>query len=190
MNILAIDEGNQQSGLCVIGENYRPLAFGKFDNEEILAEKGIFEQYVEQYSPEIIIFEEISNYGSMVGTYVFQTCYALGRMYQWFLDHYQTGIYEYDPHTKVSRRRVAYTKDNIQFVKRKQYITDFTGNPKAGDPIIKQYLVDRFAPNEPNYGKGTKKNPGFFYGMSHDSWSAFGIAVWAMDNQLGNIAHL
>lgn len=190
MNILAIDEGNQQSGLCIIGEDYKPLAFGKFDNEDILADRGILAQYVKEYSPEIVVFEEIANYGSAVGTYIFWTCYALGRMYQWLLDHYQGDIMEYDPRAKVSTRRVAYTKDNIQFVKRKQYITDLTGNPKANDSIIKQYLIDRFAPNTPNYGKGTKQNKGFFYGMSKDAWSAYAICVWAMDNYLGNIAHL
>ena len=34
--VLAIDPGNIESGFCVIGEDYRPLYFGKVMNEELL----------------------------------------------------------------------------------------------------------------------------------------------------------
>ena len=48
-----------------------------------------------------------------------------------------------------------------------------------------QALVDRFAPGQPNHGKGTKAEPGFFYGFRADVWQAFALAVYAAD-QLGD----
>lgn len=44
------------------------------------------------------------------------------------------------------------------------------------DGIITQALCDRFAPGARNKGKGTKKEPGFFYGFSADVWQAFAVA--------------
>ena len=52
-----------------------------------------------------------------------------------------------------------------------------SAGPKINDGVIKQALVDRFAYGQPNFGKGTKKNPGFFYGFSKDIWQAFALAV-------------
>ena len=43
---------------------------------------------------------------------------------------------------------------------------DLCGSLSAKDANIRQALVDRYAPGQPNFGKGTKKDPGFFYGFS------------------------
>jgi len=51
------------------------------------------------------------------------------------------------------------------------------GGPKINDKVIKQALIDRFAYGQKNYGKGTKKAPGFFYGFRADIWQAFALAV-------------
>ena len=54
---------------------------------------------------------------------------------------------------------------------------------KAKDSNIRQALVDRFAPGQPNYGKGTKAQPGWFYGFNADIWQAYALAVYAADTQ-------
>ena len=40
---------------------------------------------------------------------------------------------------------------------------------KAKDSNIRQALIDRFGP------VGTKKNPGWFYGVSKDVWAAIAV---------------
>ena len=45
------------------------------------------------------------------------------------------------------------------------------------DSTVCAYLRDRFAPGVSNNGKGTKKEPGYFYGFKADIWQAFALAV-------------
>jgi hypothetical protein len=59
-----------------------------------------------------------------------------------------------------------------------------SGGPKINDSVITQALVDRFAYGQKNFGKGTKKEPGFFFGFKKDIWQAFAIAVtWHDQNK-------
>jgi hypothetical protein len=52
---------------------------------------------------------------------------------------------------------------------------------KSGDTEVKHALIERFAPKDSNFGKGTKKNKGFFYGFSKDMWSAYAVATTYLD---------
>ena len=47
----------------------------------------------------------------------------------------------------------------------------------ANDTTIRYSLIERFTPNVPNYGKGSKANPGWFYGFRADIWQAYAVAV-------------
>ena len=41
----------------------------------------------------------------------------------------------------------------------------------------------RFAHGQPNHGKGTKAQPGWFYGFHADIWQAYALAVYAADTR-------
>ena len=168
MNILAIDPGTTMSGYCLMNEEYKPIEFGKVENNVLIDE---FLRIHHQYGINMAIIEQLSSYGNAIGDSVLQTALWSGRFQQKMLDVYG--------------RNFA-----VLYVKRKQYVTDLTNNPKAKDSNVTQYLIDRFEPNASNHGKGTKKNPSRFYGMAADAWQATAIAVWSMDNILGNAAHI
>ena len=168
MIILAIDAGTTQSGYALLNDSYIPIEFGKMDNNALIVE---FLRMKHQYGFDLAIFEQLSSYGNIIGDTVLQTAVWTGRLHQKILDDCGNSF-------------------PILYVKRKQYVTDLTTNPKAKDSNVRQYLVDRFEPNASNNGKGTKKNPSRFYGVSADAWTAIAVAVWCMDNILGNKAHV
>lgn len=58
---------------------------------------------------------------------------------------------------------------------RKQVVTNLCNSAKAKDSNVRQALIDRFGP------VGTKKAPGWFYGVSKDVWSAVAVGVTYAD---------
>lgn len=153
--VIAIDPGNIQSGFAILDENYKPLEFGKVENNELL-------QWFEvnrNWMPKEVCIERVSNYGMPSGETIFMTCEWIGRFTQYFDN---IGI-------------------KVKFVKRKEYVTFLCGSSRAKDANVIQYLIDRFAPFTPNRGKGTKKEQGWFYGFKADVWQAYAIGVWALD---------
>jgi hypothetical protein len=108
-----------------------------------------------------VAIEMIGHYGTGMpaGKEVFDTCVWIGR----FMEHL------------LSKGVVS------DLVMRRDVKLHICGTSKAKDSNIRQALVDRFAPGEPNYGKGTKKKPGWFYGFSEDMWQAYALAVAYLD---------
>jgi hypothetical protein len=78
---------------------------------------------------------------------------------------------------------------NSVFIYRKDVKMNLCGQTRAKDSNIIQALVDRFAYNVPNRGKGYKKSPAFFYGFKSDIWQAFAVGVTYLDGveQLTNV---
>ena len=156
--IFAIDPGNTKSGYAVV----------EHDGEKILGvvEKGktenskIFE-LLEKYDESVpVAIEMVASYGMPVGMEVFDTCVWIGRFAQAAKGH------------------------RIELIYRKEEKLCLCGSLKAKDGNITQALVDRFAPGQPNKGKGTKKEPGFFYGFSKDMWAAMAVAVTYFDKYI------
>lgn len=164
--ILAIDPGNMESGYVVVEhdgqEIRRVLEVGKRNNNELLP---MLERKVFGCGCDVAI-EMIAGMGMTVGQEVFDTCVWIGRFWQTVL--WQSG---YGP-TRIYRREEK---------------LDLCGSLSAKDANIRQALCDRYAPGAPNYGKGTKKNPGFFYGFAADMWAAMAVAVTYFDKYIKGV---
>lgn len=158
--ILAIDPGNIESGWCVIdAETREPLRFGKTPNG--LLRTTIIAAGLDIEADHVAI-EMIASYGMAVGKEVFETCVWIGRFAEAVRGNWWPN----------SEPRLIYRRD----VKLHHCMS-----AKAKDTNIRQALVDRFAPGQPNHGKGTKSEPGWFHGFRADVWAAYAIAVLVAD---------
>ena len=150
---LAIDPGNIESAYVVVdGGTRQAVMFGKLPNQELLDILGDLEI-------DKAVIEMVASYGMAVGAEVFDTCVWIGQYLLRLLD----------------------LKVPTQLVKRLPVKIHHCHDSKAKDTNIRQALVDRFAPGQPNNGKGTKAAPGWFYGFSADVWAAYALGVYAAD---------
>lgn len=155
MRILAIDPGNALSAFTIIDAgNRKPVAFAKTLNEALLEsiEQGAF-------SYDVVYIEMVASYGMAVGAEVFDTCVWVGRYLQ----------------------AAMVAGADVHLVTRLHVKLHHCHDSKAKDSNIVRALVDRFAYGQPNYGKGTRADPGWFYGFSADVWQAYALAVYASD---------
>lgn len=151
MNILAIDPGNVQSAYTVMDtETFKPSEFGKVRNEDL--QQKIREAGDSRWN--VVVIERIQSYGMAVGREVFETCEWIGR---------------FTEDAVLSGCRVEY----IYRIEEKRAVCH---NPNAKDSNIRRALIDRFAEHDFKNGKGTKKNPDWFYGFHSDIWQSYAIA--------------
>ena len=105
--------------------------------------------------------EMFSSYGMRVGKEVFESVVMVGRIME------------------ASRNR-GIPADRIARSKVKQFVCQKGGSCKDADVI--QVLKDRFG------SKGTKKDPGFFFGTTADIWQAFALATAWVDIKKEGVA--
>lgn len=161
--IFSIDPGNEYSAYSLLNGDLKPIEFGKITNFELLE---IINNY---YHMEIctthkdtpLVIEMIGHYGTGMpaGKTVFDTCVWIGRF---------TEMYN------------SITGKKPKYIMRKDEKINLCGNMKAKDGNIRQALIDRFGV------VGTKKNQGWFYGVSKDVWSAIAVGVTYHDLYGGN----
>jgi hypothetical protein len=157
--ILAIDPGDQQSAYCLIDvESRRPIEFGKVPNDELI---DLIDD--ERVPLATCAIEMIAAYGMAVGANVFETCVWIGRYVQRLTDQAHHPL----------------------LIKRQPVKVHHCHSAKAKDSNVRQALIDRFGGGASNGGKGTKVEPGWFYGFAADVWSAYAIAVFVADQQAG-----
>jgi Holliday junction resolvasome RuvABC endonuclease subunit len=160
--ILAIDPGSTESGFALIDTTTcRPLEVGKIPNE-CLRERisnGDFDDL------EMVAIEMVASYGMAVGKEVFETCVWIGRYLE-----------------------VVNPPIPVQLIYRRNVKLHLCGTSKAKDANITQALIDRFASGQPNRGKGTKADPGWFYGFKADIWQAYALAVLTADTAAKAVA--
>lgn len=162
--VLAIDPGNRESAYVVIDTaTCQPIQFGKVPNETLA---DWIDDIAHHDLPALdrVAVEMVAAYGMPVGADVFETCVWIGRF--------------------VERLRVA-NGVPPELVKRGPVKLHHCRTSRAKDANIRQALVDRFAPGEPNHGKGTRAAPGWFYGFHTDVWQAYALAVYAADETEG-----
>ena len=152
--ILAIDPGNTESGYALIQmPEFQLLEFGKVENDRLLRMLPFFVGRADSFA-----IEMVASYGMPVGKDVFETCVWIGRFIQ------------------------AADPQQYHFVYRKEEKLCLCGSLKAKDSNIRQALVDRFAKFDFKSGKGTKKKPDTFYGVSKDVWQAIAVGVTHYEN--------
>ncbi len=153
MKIFAIDPGNINSAYCIMDDDYKLYEFAKLENKQIM---NVLISKLNEVNE--VVIERMMNYSNNVGQSVFITCEWIGRF---------------------SQEAEKYTAVNYLFRKdEKMYLCQ---TMKANDAAIRHALIDRFAEFDKKNGRGTKKNPDYFYGVSHDCWSAIAIATTFID---------
>ena len=157
--VLAIDPGSSESGYALIDPGTcTPLIVAKVPNAEMLRIcYGYGDAHLEL--EDIVAIEMVASYGMAVGREVFETCVWIGRF----------------------REAVDSEWRDVDLVYRRDVKLHHCGSTKAKDSNITQALIDRFAPGQPNRGKGTKANPGWFHGFAADMWQAYALAVLVAD---------
>jgi hypothetical protein len=151
--VLAIDPGNAESAYVLIDEDCRPVEFGKVPNDELRID--VLPPLLNglHNDRDRVAIEMVRSYGMPVGAEVFETVVWIGRLFERSLTwgHRPHLIYRGD--VKVHHCHSA----------------------KAKDANVRQALIDRFG------DKGTKSNPGWFYGFKADVWQAMALAVYVAD---------
>ena len=153
--VFAIDPGNVYSGWCVLNlATYEPLAFGKDENGDVLR---ALQAWADE--TDAVAIERLQNFGMPVGRTVLETCEWVGRF------------------TQAAEAAGL----PVDYVYRTEEKINLCHSSKANDATIRQALADRFAYGTPNGGKGTKKEPGWFYGFRADIWQAYAVGVTWLD---------
>jgi hypothetical protein len=101
-----------------------------------------------------IAIEMIASYGMSVGKTVFETCVWIGK------------FEEALGNSNLSEAKHIYRRDEKM---------NLCHSVKAKDSNVIQALKDRFG------DKGTKKNPGWFFGFAKDMWQAYAVGVTYAD---------
>ena len=100
------------------------------------------------------VVEMVASYGMPVGKDVFETCVWIGRFWE--------------------AARGMRSRSRIYRIEEK---TALCRDSRAKDGNLRQALLDLFGP------VGTKKAPGWFYGVSKDVWAAVAVGVTWADKQ-------
>lgn len=154
MKVLAIDPGNVESAWCLIDSE--TLRPITFGKAENVVVLSVWLNFLDC---DRIVIERVASYGMAVGREVFETCEWIGRFTE-----------------------AAYAP--VSYVYRRDEKLHICGDSRAKDANIRRSLIDRFATHDLKNGKGTKKNPDWFYGFSADVWQAYAVGVTYIETTL------
>lgn len=109
---------------------------------------------------DLLVSERVASYGMAVGRNVFETCEWVGR------------------YTQASHAPVVY-------IYRQEEKIHICHDSRAKDSNIRRALIDRFAQHDLKNGRGTKKNPDWFYGFKKDVWAAYAAGITYIEKEKG-----
>lgn len=173
MIVLAIDPGTTESGYAVLefdGKTATSIVeSGKIENFLIFDAIERWKESIKETG--LLAIEMIAHYGKNMaaGAETFETCCWIGK-FELFANMV----------CGISGGRIV----RVYRHEEKQFLCG-TGIAKDKDIIVA--LRDRYAPGVPNSGKGTKKEPGFFYGVKADAWQAVAVAVTGVEKMGGKL---
>ena len=153
MIILAIDPGDKESAYCFVDSDTLEPGFFGKVPNEELL------AYINTFTYDCIVIERISSYGMAVGRNVFETCEWVGRFTQ------------------------AALPAKAEYNYRKEEKLHICQDSKAKDANIRRALIDRFARHDFQNGKGTKKDPDWFYGFKADVWAAYAVGLTYLETR-------
>ena len=155
--VLAIDPGNIESAYAFLYDNPSGLELGEFAKVENRAVLDMARVVYETCPGLTVAIEMIASYGMPVGREVFDTCVFIGQL------------------------REAMRELPVHYVYRRDVKLNLCNSARAKDANVRKALIDRYAGHDFKNGRGTKKNPDFFYGVSRDCWAAIAAGVTYID---------
>tara|TARA_R100001230_G_C5631895_1_gene139407 strand:+ start:324 stop:806 length:483 start_codon:yes stop_codon:yes gene_type:complete len=124
-----------------------------YSADNTLNEKILMDIKMLGHHVDVVAIEWISSYGMAVGKTVFETCLWIGRFVE-----------------------AAKMHDvELRIIPRIACKLHHCGKGTAKDSNVTQAIKDKYGE------KGTKANPGYFYGVSKHAWQAFAIAAYVME---------
>ena len=136
-------------------ESMKPYKFGRMENQEALtAMLDTIHSLIEDGHTVEVAIEGFQSYGNEFGSTSIYTCYWIGYLQRAFEEE------------KIPCSLLLRTEE-------RSFICH---SGRAGDKEIIAALCEIFAPTAKNHGKGTKDDPGFFYGYKKDIWQSFAVA--------------
>lgn len=108
---------------------------------------------------DFLVIERVASYGMAVGKHVFETCEWVGRFSQ------------------ASTAPVGY-------IYRQNEKLHICHDSRAKDANIRRALIDRFATKGLKNGKGTKRDPDWFYQFYSDVWAAYAAGITYVETEM------
>lgn len=157
--ILAIDPGTFKSGWCLMKDDYTPVDFDHEDNFDLYS-KLLFGSIVHTEG----VIETMTSYGDS-GQTVLDTNIWIGRFYE-----------------RMNNPHPVMGPDTIPAKRVREHLCP---GVKANDSTVMHSLVNRFSfdRHRERHGKGTKADPGFFYGFAKHVWRAYAVGVTYLDGR-------
>lgn len=180
--VLALDPSNKATAYVLIDvELFKPIDIGFLEKNLMLdyislGVKSTIEEYEGGKSDfELhLAIEGMQNLGMPSGKSVFDTCYLIGH----FIERAESVSYH---------NLWTWDYKNVHIIYRKEEKMHICGTMRCKDKDIKQALVDTYAKETPNFGKGTKEEKGYFWGFKADLYQAFAIGVTYHDLYMNKV---